>query len=49
MDIAEPSLPVLAGGVGVLIAAFVAREVAAGLLRAAGGDAWAWVKRKAGR
>ncbi len=49
MDIAEPSAPVVAGGAVLLIAAFIARELAAGLLRAAGGDAWAWVKRKMGR
>jgi hypothetical protein len=49
MELFEPSVPVVAGGVVVLVAAFVARELAGGLLRAAGADAWAWLKRAARR
>ena len=33
----------------MIVAAFVAREIAAGALRAAGSDLWQWVKRAARR
>ena len=49
MDLSEPSPPVVAGGLALLVAAFAVREVAGGLLRAAGADAWQPAKRKAGR
>ena len=48
MDPAHPSPAVVAGGLIVLVVAFAAREVAAGALRAAGKDLWAWTKRRAG-
>jgi hypothetical protein len=49
MDMPEPTTPVIAGGAVVLVALFVAREIAAGTLRAAGGDLWEWIKRAARR
>ena len=38
-----------AAGIVLLVVAFAARELAAGALRAAGQDLWAWAKRWAGR
>ena len=49
MDVPEPTTPIVAVSAVVLVALFVAREVAAGALRAAGGDLWQWIKRTARR
>ena len=49
MDMPEPTTPILAGSVIALVALFVARELAAGALRAAGGDLWERIKRAARR
>ena len=49
MDALEPSAPLVAGGIAVVIAVFVAREVASGALNAAGRDLWEWVRRRSAR
>ena len=49
MDVPEPTAPIVAGGAVVLVVLFVARELAAGVLRAAGGDLWRWIERTARR
>ena len=49
MDAFEPSTPLVAGGIALVVALFVAREVASGALNAAGRDLWEWVKRHAAR
>ncbi len=48
MDATDPSTAMVTAG-ALIVAAFVAREVAAGALRAAGNDLWQWVKRTARR
>lgn len=45
MDVFGHPDPLVAGCAVPTVLAFVAREVVAGLLRAAGGDPWAWLKR----
>ena len=45
MDALEPSAPLVAGGIALVVAVFVAREVASGALNAAGRELWEWVKR----
>ena len=49
MDMPEPTAPIVAASAVALVALFVAREVAAGALRAAGSDLWRWIKRTAQR
>ena len=46
MDVLERPDPLLVGSVALAIIAFAAREVAAGLFRAIGGDLWGWLKRR---
>lgn len=41
--------PWLVGCTALAVLLFAAREVAAGLLRAMGGDLWAWLKRRRDR
>ena len=38
--------PLLVGCAAIAVLIFMAREVAAGLLRAVGSDLWAWLKRR---
>jgi hypothetical protein len=49
VDALDPSATMVVAAGAVLVAAFVAREVAAGALRAAGHDLWQWLKRAARR
>ena len=45
MGIPDPETPAFVGCAVALAALFVAREVAAGVLREAGGDLWRWIMR----
>lgn len=45
MEALEPSAPLIVGGVIAVILLFLARELAAGALHAAGRDFWEWFKR----
>ncbi len=47
VDLTEPTIPMIAGGAVALAVLFVARELASGVLREAGGDLWDWIKRYA--
>jgi hypothetical protein len=47
VDILEPSAPLVVGGVIAVFLLFLARELAAGALHAAGRDLWEWFKRTA--
>lgn len=49
MEIPDSETPAFVGCVVALAALFVAREVAAGVMREAGGDLWRWIKRMARR
>ena len=49
MDAFEPSAPFVTGGIIVVLAVYVAREVASGALHAAGHDLWRWLRRRAER
>ena len=49
MDALDATTPIIAGSAVALVALFVAREVAAGVLREAGGDLWGWIKQVARR
>ena len=49
METPEPSAVQVVAGLALLVALFVAREVAAGALREAGKDLWRWARRRAGR
>ncbi len=45
MDAPEPSAVQVVAGFALLVALFVAREIASGALREAGKDLWRWLKR----
>ena len=45
MEALEPSAPLIVGGVIAVILIFLARELAAVALHAAGRDSWEWLKR----
>ena len=49
MDALEPTAPLVAGGVALVVALFVAREIASGALNAAGRDLWEWFRRRSAR
>ena len=49
METPEPSVLQVVAGAALLVALFVAREVASGALREAGKDLWKWVKQRATR
>ena len=49
MDVLERLDPLLVGCAALAVIAFAAREVAAGLFRAIGGDLWGWLKRRRAR
>ena len=49
METLGPIDPWLLGCIALAVVLFVAREIAAGLLWAVGGDLWEWLKRRRAR